>query len=96
VVIGVALAHTVGTMLNEITQENGKLYFGSATNNPELNDTKYGQCCSAGCSTNDVRLMINRYVKILGDRSQFGQIIPSNSTKACFEGTQDSKSPETD
>jgi hypothetical protein len=41
VAVAVAIARTTNAMLNEIAQEKGKLDFGTATDNPELNDTKY-------------------------------------------------------
>lgn len=42
-VVAVAISRATNAMLNQIAQEKGKLYFGTATDNGELNDAKYGQ-----------------------------------------------------
>lgn len=47
--------------LNELAQKAGKLYFGTATDNGELNNTEY--------------------VSILTNKTEFGQLTPSNGQK---------------
>jgi len=58
----------VSAQLNELAKAAGKLYFGTATDNPEL----------TGNATNV------EYVSILSNTSEFGQITPGNSMKASF------------
>lgn len=56
-----ALTPLANAQLNALAQKAGKLYFGTATDNGELNNT--------------------RYVSILRDRREFGQLTPSNGQK---------------
>jgi len=61
----IAALPLVSAQLNKLAQAAGKLYFGTATDNPEL----------TGNATNV------EYVSILSDRSEFGQITPANTMK---------------
>lgn len=58
----------VSAQLNDLAKAAGKLYFGTATDNPEL----------VGNATNI------EYVSILSNKSEFGQITPGNSMKASW------------
>lgn len=62
---GIVTFPLVSAQLNSLAQKAGKVYFGTATDNPEL----------TGNATNA------EYVSILSDRFEFGQITPANTMK---------------
>lgn len=64
----IATLPIVSAQLNHLAKAAGKLYFGTATDNPEL----------SGNATNA------KYVSILSDTSEFGQITPANSMKVSY------------
>jgi len=57
----IAAIPLASAQLNKLAQQAGKLYFGTALDNPSLNNTKY--------------------MSILNDTREFGQLTPANGQK---------------
>ena len=57
----IAAIPLASAQLNKLAQQAGKLYFGTALDNPSLNDS--------------------RYMSILNDTREFGQLTPANGQK---------------
>ena len=76
-----SIAPLAFAQLNKLAQGDGKVYFGSATDNPELTDMRKANPSSHSRIESETHSRFPAYVAILSNFSEFGQITPGNSMK---------------